>query len=70
MAENPPTAKQIGLLKKLAVEKQQTFVEPQTSRQASEEIKRLMNLKTPPGYRAGRRTSRAGTARTKGRNVG
>ena len=69
VAGKPPTAKQLALLRKLAVEKNQTFAEPQTSWEASEQISRLMALGSA-GYWKNRRTSRAGSSRSRAKNVG
>jgi hypothetical protein len=63
-----PTKKQLDLLRKLASEKNQTFAQPKTAGEASEQIKRLLALKSE-GYSRGR-TSRAGKNRTRGRHVG
>jgi hypothetical protein len=53
----------------LAIEKGQSFAEPQTMKEASEQIDRLIAIKSG-GYWRNRRTSRAGTSRTRGKAVG
>ena len=47
---NPPTPRQLSYLRDLALGRGQTFVYPETSQEASREIKRLLKVK---------RTSRA-----------
>ena len=69
MASSPPTKKQLALLRKLAVEKNQTFAEPRTVQEASEQISRLMALGSD-GYYKNRRTARGGNSRTRAKNVG
>jgi hypothetical protein len=64
-----PTEKQLRLLRKLAAEKNQTFAEPSTSSEASEQIKRLLALESDGPWHRGR-TSRAGSKRTQGRAIG
>ena len=49
-AGDPPTAKQLATLRRLAGERGQTFVYPQTRRDASGEIRRL--LAAPRSHRA------------------
>lgn len=41
-ADKPPTPKQLALLRKLALERGETFAMPRTSRQASARIKDLL----------------------------
>jgi hypothetical protein len=69
VASGPPTKKQLALLRKLAAERTQTFAIPRTMREASDEISRLMALHTNDPLDRGRR-SRAGTSRTRAKNVG
>jgi hypothetical protein len=64
-----PSKKQLALLRKLAIEKDQTFVEPRTMKEASEQISRLMALGSG-GYYKNRRTSRGGKSRTRAKNFG
>lgn len=61
--------KQLALLRKLAVERNQTFAEPQTAKEASEQITRLMALGSD-GYWKNRRVWRGGKSRTRAKNVG
>jgi hypothetical protein len=42
-----PTAKQLALLRQLAADRGQTFTYPQTRRQASREIARLLEAEAP-----------------------
>lgn len=69
VASSPPTKKQLALLRKLAVEKNQTFAEPRDVKEASEQISRLMALRSG-GYYKNRRTARGGQSRTRAKNVG
>jgi hypothetical protein len=69
VASSPPTQKQLAFLRKLAVEKNQTFAEPRTTQEASEQISRLMALGSG-GYYKNLRTSRGGKSRTRGKNFG
>ena len=63
-----PTKKQLALLRKLAAEKSQTFSEPATSAEASQQIKLLLALQSD-GYWSRGRTSRAGSKRTRTRPI-
>ena len=56
MSSKPPTAKQLAYLRALAERTGQTFVTPQTSRDASAEIRRLKA--TPAESRVERRIER------------
>ena len=65
----PPSAKQLRLLSRLATVKGQSYVTPETMKEASEQITRMTALPSV-AYGERGRTSRAGRSRTRGRNVG